>query len=104
MDGPMLTSLRRGGCDAAGYDVRPAPVLDTAMLDRDAFTERLRTLITVVRDIHQAKDVLFGAWHFTTAHGLRRTLVSFTLSLRYVRCPDSDGTGAAVLHARWFNR
>ncbi|MCA0870903.1 NAD-binding protein [Seohaeicola saemankumensis] len=84
MGGPMLASLRRAGFDASGFDIRPVPELGTAMLDRDAFAERLRTLITVVRDIPQTEDVLFGAQNFAAAPDLRRIILSSTLSPRYV--------------------
>jgi len=85
MGGPMLASLRRAGFDAGGFDIRPVPELGTAMLNRDAFAKRLRTLITVVRDIPQTEDVLFGGQNFAASPGLRRIIVCSTLSPRYVR-------------------
>lgn len=85
MGAPMLAALRAAGFDAAGFDVRPVPALGAAMLDRDAFAARLRTLITVVRDIDQTEDVLFGAQHFTAAPGLGRIILCSTLSPRYIR-------------------
>ena len=89
MGAPMLAALRRAGFDAKGYDIRP-PVefgaLRTDMTDNAAdFAAELDTLITVVRDIAQTDDVLFGAQNFSTAPKLHRVLICSTLSPRYVR-------------------
>lgn len=85
MGGPMLAAMRNAGLDAMGYDVRPVPDLGAAMLDQAAFAARLQTLVSVVRDIDQTDDVLFGAQNFVTAPGLQRIIISSTLSPRYVR-------------------
>lgn len=85
---PMLAALRRAGLDAAGFDVRPvAEFGDMAAAvtnDVAAFAQNLDTLITVVRDIAQTDDVLFGAQNLIAAPNLRRIILSSTLSPRYV--------------------
>lgn len=97
MGAPMLAALRAAGFDAEGFDVRPpaefgdlAPVMHD---DPVAFAARLTTLITVVRDIAQTEDVLFGRQGFAAAPGLNRLILCSTLSPRYVaglrdRMPD----------------
>lgn len=89
MGAPMLAALRAAGFRARGFDIR-APgefgALAPAMSDDPAaFADRLETLITVVRDIAQTEDVLFGAQNFTAAPSLRRVILCSTLSPRYVR-------------------
>ena len=88
MGAPMLAALRAAGFDAGGFDVRPptefgdlAPFMSD---DPAGFATDLDTLITVVRDIAQTDDVLFGAQGFATTPGLRRIIISSTLSPRYV--------------------
>jgi 3-hydroxyisobutyrate dehydrogenase len=54
--------------------------------DPDAFARDLRILVTVVRDIAQTDDVLFGRQGFVArAPDLEQIVVSSTLSPRYVR-------------------
>lgn len=84
----MLAALHAAGFDARGFDVRPLAdfgPLVPLMRSADAFPRDLHTLITVVRDIPQTEDVLFGAQGFATAPGLRRVIISSTLSPKYVR-------------------
>lgn len=90
MGAPMLAALVAGGFRACGFDIRPpetygalAPHMTD---DTDTFATGLRTLITVVRDIPQTEDVLFGAQGFTArAPDLETVIVCSTLSPRYVR-------------------
>lgn len=84
MGGPMLDALRAAGFDARGFDIAP---IDSPHVTHDvaAFAARLETLITVVRDIAQTEDVLFGDQCFSTAPGLERIIVCSTLSPRYVQ-------------------
>lgn len=88
MGAPMLAALRKAGFDAQGFDVRaPAEFEDLAPHmtdDPTSFTPGLDTLITVVRDIDQTNDVLFGAQGFASAPDLRRIIISSTLSPCYV--------------------
>ncbi len=97
MGGPMLSALCAGGFDAHGFDVRPTSDFGEhtpRMQSLDDFRNTTQTLITVVRDIAQTDDVLFGAQNLVaTAPGLRTVIVSSTLSPRYVlglreRVPD----------------
>lgn len=81
----MLAALDAAGFDARGFDVRPVPELGTLMRDAKGFADGLTTLITVVRDIAQTDDVLFGAQGFAACPSLRRVIVSSTLSPKYVR-------------------
>ncbi|MCB1341889.1 MAG: NAD(P)-dependent oxidoreductase [Pseudooceanicola sp.] len=88
MGAGMLAALRRAGFDAKGFDVRPPAGFGTLaphVTDEPAaFTQGLRTLLTVVRDIAQTDDVLFGAQGFAATPGLERIIVCSTLSPRYV--------------------
>ena len=110
MGGPMLAALNAQGFDAFGYDVRPPQefgALSDRLLDLASFRSRLRILISVVRDIDQTEDVLFGAQGFVHAPALRSVVVCSTLSPRYVhdlrdRIPrhivliDAPMSGAAI--------
>ena len=84
----MLAALRRAGFDARGFDVRPPSEFDALaphLTDNpDRFAQDLGTLITVVRDIPQTEDVLFGTQNLSAAPSLRRVIVCSTLSPRYV--------------------
>lgn len=108
----MLAALRAAGFDARGFDIRPPSefgALAPAMTDDpDSFAGGLRTLLTVVRDIAQTEDVLFGAQGFLHRAGKLDTLIiCSTLSPRYMtglaaRVPtrialiDAPMSGAAV--------
>jgi 3-hydroxyisobutyrate dehydrogenase-like beta-hydroxyacid dehydrogenase len=89
MGAPMLAALRRAGFDARGFDIRPATdFAPDAGITNDVagFAAGLRTLFTVVRDIQQTDDVLFGAQAFVRRAPLLETVVvCSTLSPRYVR-------------------
>lgn len=90
MGRPMLAALLRAGIEARGYDVRPPSGygdLAPHMTDDPAvFAPGLRTLITVVRDIAQTEDVLFGRGNLVArAPSLDTIVISSTLSPRYVR-------------------
>ena len=90
MGAPMLAALRAAGVEARGFDIRPpsdyGPLAPVMSDDPDAFAGPLRHLITVVRDIAQTDEVLFGAQGFATrAPGLETVIVSSTLSPRYLR-------------------
>lgn len=89
MGAPMLAALRAAGVDAKGFDVRPPSdfgALAPHILPLPDFAPRLTTLITVVRDIAQTDDVLFGAQNLiATAPNLSTVIISSTLSPRYVR-------------------
>ena len=110
MGAPMLAALRAAGFDALGFDVRPAAEfgpLAPHMRPLHEFGAHIRTLITVVRDIAQTDDVLFGAQNLATAPNLQSVIISSTLSPRYVtdlrnRIPahitliDAPMSGAAI--------
>ena len=84
MGAPMLAALRAAGLPARGYDFVPsdAPYITD---DIAIFSEDLDTLITVVRDIDQTENVLFGDQNFAAIPSLIRIIISSTLSPRYVR-------------------
>ena len=85
MGQPMLAALRSMGLRAKGFDVLEKDS-DWITTDSARFGNDLRTLISVVRDIDQTEDVLFGAQNFVaTAPKLERIIISSTLSPRYVR-------------------
>lgn len=85
----MLAALRKSEFDAFGYDVRPASdfgAFAPFMRSLDDFRKDLKVLITVVRDIAQTDDVLFGAQNLiNTAPNLQSVIISSTLSPKYVR-------------------
>ena len=82
---PMLAALRDAGFAARGFDV-VAKTQPYITQDRDDVFHKLRRLITVVRDIAQTDDVLFGAQNLiATARHLSTVIISSTLSPRYVR-------------------
>ncbi len=89
MGAPMLAALRAAGIPARGFDIRPpadyGPLAPAMTDDPAAFARDLTTLVTVVRDIPQTEDVLFGAQNLLAAPGLERVLLCSTLSPRYVR-------------------
>lgn len=88
MGGPMLAALLKAGFDAFGYDVRPRGEfgsLTDKMRSAQAFSQSLRILISVVRDIPQTEDVLFGTQGFVHAPNLQTVILSSTLSPRYIR-------------------
>ncbi len=89
MGAPMLAALRDAGFDAEGFDIRPAreygPLAPHVSNDPAAFAQRLETLVTVVRDIAQTEEVLFGRQAFvSTAPRLKRVIICSTLLPRYV--------------------
>lgn len=115
MGAPMLAALIHAGFDARGFDIRPLSEFGELAkhLDPDpaVFASRLKTLITVVRDIDQTEEVLFGRLTdepgFAAAPSLETIIVSSTLSPRYVlslrdRIPghitliDAPMSGAAI--------
>ncbi|TMV07703.1 NAD(P)-dependent oxidoreductase [Ruegeria sediminis] len=88
MGAPMLAALRRAGFDAKGFDIRPSDEFDDlspfVTNDAQVFVGGLQTLITVVRDIPQTEDVLFGAQGFARSETMQRVILCSTLSPRYV--------------------
>ena len=76
------------GLAATGFDVRPPSDFGDMRLivtdDANSFAASIETLITVVRDIPQTEEVLFGAQGFAFAPRLERIIVSSTLSPSYV--------------------
>jgi 3-hydroxyisobutyrate dehydrogenase-like beta-hydroxyacid dehydrogenase len=88
MGAPMLAALRAGGLEARGFDIRPPAefgALTPVMTDEpSAFAADLSVLFTVVRDIEQTEDVLFGAQGFANAPLLTHIVVCSTLSPNYV--------------------
>ena len=89
MGAPMLAALQRAGFAVRGLDIRPpgafGPLRDVMTTDRRAFNAGLETALTVVRDIEQTEDVLFGPDGLATAPTLKSLLICSTLSPRYVR-------------------
>ena len=83
MGGPMLQALRAAGFDAQGYDVAPTQYRHVTDVI-PTFKNQVETLLTVVRDISQTDEVLFGTQGFATAPNLRAILICSTLSPRYV--------------------
>ncbi len=88
MGAPMLRALRAMGLAATGFDVRPAADFGDMRLivtnDAPGFAAGIETLITVVRDIPQTEDVLFGPQSFAFAPRLERIVICSTLSPAYV--------------------
>lgn len=85
MGAPMLASLRSMGLRAKGFDVVDKDS-DWITTDANRFGADLSTLITVVRDIDQTEEVLFGIQGFVgAAPKLDQIIICSTLSPRYVR-------------------
>lgn len=84
MGAPMLAALRNASFDAVGLDVVDRGVPHVTLEPSDVFGT-VKTLITVVRDIAQTDDVLFGTQNLCAAPLLERIIISSTLSPRYVR-------------------
>lgn len=90
MGRPMLEALHAGGFEASGFDIK-APTsygsFEGAMTnDPDVFAKKLTVLISVVRDIEQTDEVLFGQQNFVSrAENLEYIIVSSTLSPVYVK-------------------
>lgn len=89
MGRPMAEALARAGYDPRGYDVKPANTFSEfapKMRSLADFCDGLQILISVVRDIPQTEDVLFGAQNIVeNAPDLSHIVISSTLSPRYVR-------------------
>ncbi len=112
MGAPMLAALLRSGFDARGYDTRPddefGTLANAVSNDPIVFADGLTTAITVVRDIAQTEDVLFGRGDLVgKATDLQTLIISSTLSPRYLadlreRVPteiemiDAPMSGAAI--------
>lgn len=88
MGAPMLSALKKAGFDARGFDIRPPEDfgdLQKVMTNDPAdILPYVQTLITVVRDIDQTEELLFGTQSFLTASKLSRVILCSTLSPRYV--------------------
>ena len=84
MGAPMLEALRAAGFDAQGFDVAAKEARHITDQISD-IKDKTETLITVVRDIAQTDDVLFGAQNFAQGTALNRIIICSTLSPRYVR-------------------
>lgn len=88
MGAPMCAALRRAGFEARGFDVRPPTEFGSlapwVTNDPHAFAQELTILISVVRDIAQTEDVLFGVQGFAHAPNVEKIIVCSTLSPRYV--------------------
>lgn len=80
----MLGALRNAGFDALGYDIAPTQYRYVTDL-LPTFKNDLETLISVVRDVDQTEDVLFGKQAFCEAPNLRRIIICSTLSPVYTR-------------------
>ncbi|MCE8517742.1 NAD(P)-dependent oxidoreductase [Ruegeria pomeroyi] len=89
MGAPMLAALRRAGFPAKGFDIRPPSDLagkDHGITDDIAvFSQDLKILISVVRDIAQTEQVLFTDQKLIHAKHLDCVILCSTLSPRYVR-------------------
>ncbi len=90
MGEPMLRAMRAQGFEARGFDIRaPNSHSDLADAITDSvqdFSQNLRILVTVVRDITQTEQLLFTDQNLIGCAGQLETIViCSTLSPRYVR-------------------
>ncbi len=88
MGEPMLAALRAAGLCATGFDIRaPESYPPGANITNSPaqIPQNTTTLISVVRDIPQTEDLLFGAQNLL-AHlpNLSHVVISSTLSPRYI--------------------
>jgi 3-hydroxyisobutyrate dehydrogenase-like beta-hydroxyacid dehydrogenase len=116
MGRPMLMALREAGFEAQGFDIKPRDSYQDfahAVTDDPAeFSDGLTTLLTVVRDIPQTEDVLFGAQNLLDrAATLKTVIICSTLSPRYtlalkdrvpprIRLVDAPMSGAVIAAQR----
>lgn len=88
MGEPMLAALRAAGIQATGFDIRsPDSYPAGAGITNDPadVPETTTTLISVVRDIPQTEDLLFGTQNLLShLPNLRHMVISSTLSPRYI--------------------
>ncbi len=84
MGGPMLAALRAARLDAQGFDV---VAMNTVAVSTDPapLYQKVKTLITVVRDVAQTDALLFDTQRFAHAPELERIVICSTLSPRYLR-------------------
>jgi len=98
---PMAQRLQAAGYEVWGHDVRPTDEFgefaSRMLVDPGEFARRCDVVISVVRDIPQTRDLLFGAQGLATRTERPATLVvSSTLSPRFIRdlaseLPDDMG-------------
>ena len=116
MGRPMLTALREAGFDVLGFDVKPRDSYgDFAKAmsdDPEEFARNLTVMISVVRDIPQTEDLLFGAQRMLDrARDLKTIILCSTLSPRYtlslkdrvpprIRLVDAPMSGAVIAAQR----
>ncbi len=86
---PMAINLQKAGFDVWGYDIRPHRdfgVFSTRMIEDPAeFSERCSTVISVVRDWQQTKDLCFEKQGiFIGPSRPDRLIISSTLSPRII--------------------
>ena len=88
MGEPMLAALRTAGLPATGFDIRPPQSYPTGSGITNELAQIPKTttvLISVVRDIAQTEDLLFGTQNLIShLPDLTHTVISSTLSPRYI--------------------
>ncbi|MHA3977722.1 NAD(P)-dependent oxidoreductase [Halovulum sp. GXIMD14794] len=89
MGAPMAEALMNAGADIIGLDVRPSdafgPLMPVMTSDPKALADR-QVVISVVRDVLQTEQILFGPDAFLPhAAALETLVISSTLSPRYTR-------------------
>ncbi len=102
---PMAERLLAAGFDTWGFDVRPAAEFGAfaprMIQDPADFAARCETVISVVRDVPQTEDLLFGAQAILKGNARPATLVlSSTLSPRaVVALAEKAGPNVTVIDA-----
>jgi 3-hydroxyisobutyrate dehydrogenase-like beta-hydroxyacid dehydrogenase len=88
MGQPMLAALRAAGLNATGFDIRAPETypLGAGITNNSAeIPQNTTTLISVVRNIPQTEDLLFGAQNLIKQlPNLTYIVISSTLSPRYI--------------------
>lgn len=102
---PMAQCLSASGFQVIGHDVRPISEFEdsgvTLLADPSAFAERSDIVISVVRDVDQTRDLLFGAQNIL-GHANRPTtvVISSTVSPRFILELEKElPTGVALMDA-----
>lgn len=87
---PMAERLHAAGFEVWGHDVRPTDdfgeFAERMLMDAGEFARRCDVVISVVRDVQQTRDLLFGEQGLATRDERPSTLVvSSTVSPRFIR-------------------
>ncbi len=87
MGRPMAEAMLAGGAELQAFDIRPAAEFGSfaAHLTGLNTFRGVETLFSIVRDIPQTEELLFGMQNMAEAPNLRSLIISSTLAPSYIR-------------------